>query len=150
LDCERRVRGEQRLEGADHRAGHCQRQHMAGADEAAVGVRTPPAELALVDDCHRPAVAGQVVGAGGADDSAADDDDLTAHVRIPIPNGSAGSSSSVASALTWAEPRTRGTTRPSISRIDPSKTLPTMLSCRQTCPSFSLPSANRHASLALV
>ncbi len=33
---------------------------------------------------------------------------------------------------------------------EPSKTLPMMLSCRQISPSFSLPSAARQASLALV
>ena len=44
----------------------------------------------------------------------------------------------VDSALTYAVPRIRGRTRPSTIRTEPSKTLPMMLSCRQTSPSCEL------------
>ena len=55
--------------------------------------------------------------------------------------------------MTYAVPVMLGITTPdSIGRLDaiPSKTLPMMLSCRQTSPGFSLPSATRQASFALV
>src|SRR5882672_6582218 len=126
---------------------------MAGADVAAVGVRATPAEGTAVDHLHRPAGARQVVGAGGADDAAADDDHLAAaraHARMPPANGSAGSTSSVASAVMCAAPVIVGKMTPSATSTVPVKTLPTMLSCRHGCPGRNLPSSYRQASLALV
>src|SRR5262245_34947512 len=116
---------------------------MAGTDEAAIGVRAAHAEAARVHDRHGPAGARKVVGAAGANDAAAHNDDGTrlAHARMPVRKGSLESSSRVASAVTKAEPVTRGMTWPSRIRMLPSKMLPTMLSCRQTSPSLSLPSA---------
>ena len=68
----------------------------------------------------------------------------------PQPKGSAGSTSSVASAVTKAWPRMVGTICSPAASYQPSKTLPMTLAWRQTCPGSSLPSAARHASLALV
>ncbi len=81
------------------------------------------------------------MSASRADDSAADDDDttgLSVHTRIPMQNGSLGSSNRVASAQTYAEPVMRGITLPPSTRTEPAKTLPIMLSCRQICPSTQL------------
>src|SRR5262249_46161348 len=126
--------------------------HVAGADEAAVGVRAALAEAAAVQHRDRPPRAAQVVGARGADHPAAHHDNSAraAHVRMPVRNGSPGPRSSIASAVTNVEPVMRGITLPPSTRAVPSKMLPTMLSCRQTSPSRSLRSATRQASLALV
>src|SRR5262249_10128200 len=132
------------------RAG--ERQDVAGADEAAVGVRAAAADGPLVDDRDAPTGPLQIVGAGGADDAAADHHHPAggAHERMPVRNGWRSSSSRSAPAATQAEPVIRGMTRSPAMRTDPSKTLPITLSCRQTWPSVSLPSATRQASLALV
>src|SRR5262245_31572119 len=116
---------------------------MTGADETAVGVRAPAAKFAAVEHDDSPADMGQVVSAGRSDHSTADNDDVSAigHVGRPVPNGSAGSRIRVASAVTNADPVIRGMTFPFATRTDPSKTLPTTLSCRQKSPGLSLPSA---------
>ncbi len=96
-----RVALEQRPQRRPGRAGRRQRQDVAGGDEAAVGVRAARAVAPLVEERDPPAGLREVVGAGRADDAPADHDDGPgAHPRIPIANGSSGSSSSVASALT--------------------------------------------------
>src|SRR5205085_374349 len=137
---------------AAENAGAGKRQHVAGRDEAAVAVRAALAEGAAVEERDLPAGAGEVIGRGRADDAAADHDDPAgAHERIPMRNGSAGSKKSVASAVMYAEPVIVGMTRsPSTLFTAPSKTVPRMLSCRQTWPTLILPSANKQASLALV
>src|SRR6185369_10661547 len=89
----------------------------------------------------------------GSDDTRADDDDVVSfrtHLPMPMAKGSRASRIRSASAVIKAEPLIRGCTTLSTTLIDPSKTLPTILSCFHTSPSFSLPSAKRHASLALV
>src|SRR5262245_14803283 len=125
---------------------------MTRADVAAVGVRTPAAELAPVNHSHAPTTVGQVVGACSANDTAAHHHDVptVSHVGRPVRNGSAGSRIRVDSAVTNADPVIRGMILPSVTRTDPSNTLPTTLSCRQASPGRSLPSAYRQASLALV
>src|SRR5205823_5611428 len=137
LDRERGVAPDETLEGpADHpRLG--QGEDMARADEPAVGVRAAAGELAAIDQGDRPAGSHQVIRAGRPDHSAANDEGGTAgrwdaHGRIPIAKGSAGSTISVDSALTYAEPRIRGRIRPATSRAEPSNRLPMMLSCRHT------------------
>ena len=74
------------------------------------------------------------------------------HARIPSLSGSSASTISVASAVTYAVPVMLGITTPGppVGSTRPSKTLPMMLSCRHTSPGFSLPSATRQASFALV
>ena len=74
------------------------------------------------------------------------------HDRIPSLSGSSSSTISVASAVMYAVPVMLGITTPGspTDSMRPSNTLPVMLSCRHTSPGFSLPSANRHASFALV
>src|SRR5689334_9684996 len=88
--------------------------------------------------------------AGRSDDSSADDHDVVAHLRMPIANGSRSSRIKSDSAVMKADPLILGWTTLSITFTRPSKTLPTMLSCRHTSPALSFPSANRHASFALV
>src|SRR5437870_203184 len=75
---------------------------------------------------------------------------LAESAGTPQQHGSAGLRINVASAVTNAVPVRVGTISPFTLRTVPSNTLPVMLSCRQTSPSFSLPSAKRHASFALV
>src|SRR6478609_3763558 len=70
--------------------------------------------------------------------------------RIPHANGSAGPIRSEVSAITWAVPEIVGTILSPCSRYRALKVLPTMLSCTHSSPGASLPSAARHASLALV
>src|SRR5262245_32606730 len=103
---------------------------MTRADESAIGVRTPAAELAAVEHRDSPAGLGQVVSAGRTNDSPADHDDVSAvgHVGRPVRNGSFGSRMSVASAVTNADPVIRGMMLPSATRTEPSNTLPTTLS----------------------
>src|SRR5678809_104159 len=90
----------------------------------------------------------------GSDDSGADDHDVTnfnsGHLGMPIASGSRSSIIKDDSAVMKAEPLIRGWTTLSITFTRPSKTLPTILSCRHTSPSLSFPSATRHASFALV
>src|SRR5262249_4347824 len=115
------------------------------------GGRRAAADGAVVDDDDRMAIAGQGSGAGGADDPGADDDDPPAvHARMPRPKGSASSIRSVASAVTNARPRTSGITPPSPTVPRAATRLPMTLSWRHHCPSASLPSAIRQATLALV
>src|SRR6185369_17335718 len=85
-----------------------------------------------------------------SDNPGADNHHVVAHLRMPAANGSRSSRIKSASAVMNAEPLIRGWTTLSITFTRPSKTLPTMLSCRHTSPSRSLPSATRHASFALV
>src|SRR5205823_5584925 len=115
-------------------------------------MRAPAAEFAAVEDGDAPAGFGKVMSAGRPNNAAADHDHVPAvgHVGRPVRNGSAGSRTRVASAVTNADPVIRGMTLPSATRTDPSKTLPTTLSCRQTSPGRSFPSAYRQANLALV
>src|SRR5580692_1311653 len=75
------------------------------------------------------------------------------HARMPQQTGSSGSSRSTFSPVTCAVPVMEGTISPlsrSCQRKLASKVLPIKLSCIQTAPSASLPSAARQASLALV
>src|SRR6185312_3816548 len=91
--------------------------------------------------------------ASGAHDSGAHNRHVigrVTHARMPLQNGSCGSSNSSACEFTKAEPVMLGYTRPSITLTLHSNTLPTMLSCRHTSPSRNFPSAKRHASFALV
>src|SRR5262249_50661539 len=137
---------------ADHpRAG--QRQDVGRADVAAVGVRASAAHRPLVDDRDGQAGPLQVVSAAQSDHPAAHHHDPlhgTDPPPLPQPNGSSSPSSSVASPVTYACPPTVGTTRSPSTRTVPRNTVPRMPSCRHTCPSRSLPSATRQASLALV
>src|SRR4249920_348648 len=75
---------------------------------------------------------------------------LDAADRIPWRQGSFESNISVLSAVTHACPTIVGTTWPASISIEPSNTLSVMLSCSQVSPARNLPSACRHASLALV
>src|SRR6185503_18503576 len=89
----------------------------------------------------------------GSDNPRADNDRVESfrtHLPMPMAKGSRASRIRSASAVIKAEPLIRGCTTLSTTLIDPSKTLPTILSCFHTSPSFSFPSAKRHASLALV
>src|SRR5579871_1678581 len=130
LDQERRIPGEESFECARRRARLGQWQDMAGADEAAIAVGAALAEAASLDDGHLPAGASEIARACGADNAAADHDHFAGrcHDRMPIMNGSSGSSSSVASAFTYADPRMQGITLPLSILMVPSKMLPTMLS----------------------
>src|SRR6202011_1831001 len=129
---------DQGLERPAHGAGHCQGQDVARADEAAVAMGAGPAKLALVEDRHRPARPRPVIGASRAADAAARDHCRTHVQPIPLRNGSSASNNKVDSAMTYADPRIRGTTLPSTTRTVPSNTLPTILSCRQTSPCLIL------------
>ena len=149
------LRSKQALDALGDHPRLGQRQDMARANQAAIAVRAAAADLPALDQGHPPAGSHEKISARRADDAAADHDRVSrrrirGHRRMPIASGSAGSMISVDSALTYAVPRIRGRTRPSTIRTEPSKMLPMMLSCRQTSPSRSLPSALKHASLALV
>src|SRR5262249_15391903 len=136
-DRERGIALEQALESLTHHPRLRQGQDMARADEPAVGVRAPAGKLAAVDQGDVPAGSHQEVRAGRPDRPAANDEGgtlarLSAHGGMPMETGSAGSTINVDSALTYADPRTRGRTRPPAIRAEPSNTLPMMLSCRHT------------------
>src|SRR5262249_16021827 len=88
-----------------------------------------------------------------ADNPGADDHrvvNFATHLRMTIAKASPSSRIKSASAVMKAEPLILGWTMLSITFTRHSKTLPTMLSCRQTCPSLNFPSATRQASFALV
>src|SRR5678816_644817 len=72
------------------------------------------------------------------------------HALIPMQNGSFSSRIKSASAVMNADPLILGWTTLSETRTEPSKIEPTRLSCLQIWPSLIFPSANKHASLALV
>src|SRR5205807_2533004 len=83
---ERGVAVEQRFQGRLERARGGERQDVARADEPAVAARARLADRPLVDDRDGAAGGVQVMGAGDADDAAADDHDPpAAHGRIPPP-----------------------------------------------------------------
>src|SRR5689334_8772616 len=73
-----------------------------------------------------------------------------AHAGMPQQKGSRSSSTSSDCAVTKAEPRINGMTWPSMSSMRPSNMLPVILSCFQTSPGWSRPSAYRQAIFALV
>src|SRR5215213_9090474 len=105
------------------------------------------------NDCQAHSLTGTLSRTRSPDDTGADDDHVVsfgAHLPMPMAKGSRASRIRSASAVIKAEPLIRGCTRLSTTLIVPSKILPTMLSCFQTCPYSSSPSANKHASLALV
>src|SRR5207244_2952524 len=98
LDRQSRVPFTQSLERAAHDARRGQRQHVAGADEAAIAVRAAAAEISLVNDGDLPAVTGEEVGTGSSDDAAADDQNTSSsktHVRAPTLWGSLSSRTNV-------------------------------------------------------
>src|SRR5262249_42504491 len=105
-----------------------------------------------VDDDDRELLRGELTGTGGSDNAGTDNHNVGGgfHRRRPFRKGSLASRSRTPSEVRNAEPLRLGSSLPSSTRIRPSKTLPTMLSCRHTCPGRSLPSAYRQASLALV
>src|SRR5205807_8164743 len=111
LDGKRRILLEQSLQRHANRAGRSQWQHVTGTDQAAVGVRAAHAELAAVNHFDCPAGSAEVMSARRSDHAATDNDYLAArraHARMPFSNGSRGSRISVASAVTYASPRTVG------------------------------------------
>src|SRR5438128_4722975 len=113
LDRQSRVPFTQSLERAAHDARRGQRQHVAGADEAAIAVRAAAAEISLVNDGDLPAIASEKISTGRSDHAAANNYHAAGpptHPRSPTRNGSFGSSNNVDSAVTKAVPRIRGTT----------------------------------------
>src|ERR1043166_5008553 len=120
-------------------------------DEMAHACRSPTtADYSRLDDRDTQPLARALRRASGSDDPGADDYDVVAHLRKPIAKGSRSSRIKSDSAVMKAEPLILGWTTLSITFTRPSKTLPTILSCRHTSPSLSFPSATRHASFALV
>ncbi len=74
---------------------------MAGTDKATVGVRTTLADRAAIEQRHATAGLMQKVSTGNANDPAADHHYLAGfHERIPMQNGSRGSSSRLPSPVT--------------------------------------------------
>ena len=105
LDRERRIMLKQALESLGHHPGLGQRQDMARANQPAVAVRAAAADLPALDQRDLPAASHEEIRARRADDAAADHDRvpparIRRHRRIPIANGSAGSTIRVDSALT--------------------------------------------------
>src|SRR5262249_25265333 len=85
LNVEGGVRREEGPESWSECARHSQWQNVAGANQAAVGVRASHAKIATVYDGDVPPGSRQVISAGGADHSTTHHDDLPsspAHVRI--------------------------------------------------------------------
>src|SRR5690348_2207753 len=122
-------------------------------DVAHAGGSRAASHCVAIDDCDPHALAGALFRASCTDDARSNHNHVEGeptHRRMPMQNGSRGSRTRFASALTNAEPLMLGCTCPSRTLILPSNTLPTMLSCFHTWPSSSLPSAYRQASLALV
>src|SRR5678815_2386418 len=133
---------------------------MTGHDHAGVAERAPVAAggIPLDDGDLVAALAQKERGTQPDGAGAADQDMLHAPLserggRIPQRKGSFGSRRNVASAVTCAEPVMNGAISPvrrSHQRYRAENTLPITLSCTQTSPSASFPSAARQASLALV
>ncbi len=88
---ERRVGREERLQRGPVGAGVGERQHMARADEPAIGVRAAAAELPLIDDDDLATGTPEIVSGMAAPTTAADDDDALGagrHELRPQANGS--------------------------------------------------------------
>ncbi len=94
------------------------------------------ADYSRFDDRDTQSFARTLRRARGSDNARADDHYVTnfnsGHLGMPIANGSRSSIIKLVSAVMNAEPLIRGWTTLSITFTRPSKTLPTMLSCRHT------------------
>ena len=116
-DPERRPGIDQRAQCRKEIGPLVQGQHVAGADVPAVAVGTAAADAPLVDDGDGVPGLRQVVGAGDANDAAADDRDLLGHLsQCRSRNGSRGLRISVASPQTKASPVMLGMISPSAPR----------------------------------